>query len=368
MIYFDNAATTLIKPVAVERAVLNALRSCASPGRGGHRPAMYAAETVFECRQTAAELFNVPQTENVVFTFNATHALNIAINSLVRPGSRVVISGFEHNSTARPVYALTDNVRIAGNKLFDTDNTLNEFEDSLKNADYAVCTYVSNAFGYILPIKQISELCRISKVPLIIDASQAAGALPVDFEDLNAEFIAMPGHKGLYGPQGTGLLLCGEKGKPLMYGGTGSDSKLRTMPDYVPDMLEAGTHNVCGIAGLLEGLRFVKNHDPLNILKHEQQLLTELKKELAEIPGLTLFSGENQAGVLSVRASKHESEEFASMLNDRGVCVRAGLHCAPKAHENAGTIDCGTVRFSFSVFNTEEEIRKCAEIIKELIN
>lgn len=365
MIYFDNAATTLIKPLAVERAVLNAMRSCASPGRGGHEPAMKAAEIVYNCRECAAEYFNVPQVENVIFTFNATHALNIAIHSLVRPGSRVVVSGFEHNSAVRPVYALTENVTVAGSRLFDTDNTLNEFEDKLKNADYAVCTYVSNAFGYVLPIKEISELCRMKNVPLIIDASQAAGILPIDFEALNAEFIAMPGHKGLYGPQGTGLLLCKERGEPLLFGGTGADSILKTMPDYMPDMQEAGTHNVCGISGLYEGLKFVRSKREL--ISHEHQLLKEMLKELVNIPDITAFSGETQSGVLSVVSNRYSSEELASLLADRGVCVRAGLHCSPLAHQCAGTLEHGTVRFSFSAFNTISEVRECCRIIKELI-
>ena len=175
MIYLDNAATSLIKPVSVENAVVNAMRSMASPGRGAHAPAMRAAETVFECREAAARLFDVPDAENVVFTMNATHALNIAIRSVVKPGRRVLVSGFEHNSVTRPLRMLTDDITVAGSRLFDAENTLSEFDSKLRRADAVVCTHVSNAFGYILPIYEIAELCRRAGVPLIVDASQSAG-------------------------------------------------------------------------------------------------------------------------------------------------------------------------------------------------
>ena len=195
MIYLDNAATSLIKPVGVENAVVNAMRSMASPGRGAHAPAMRAAETVFECREAAARLFKVAGAANVVFTMNATHALNIAIRSVVKPGSRVLVSGFEHNSVTRPLRMLTDDITVAGSRLFDEENTLSEFDEKLRRADAVVCTHVSNAFGYILPVYEIAALCRRAGVPLIVDASQSAGVLDVDFARLGAAFVAMPGHK-----------------------------------------------------------------------------------------------------------------------------------------------------------------------------
>lgn len=366
MIYFDNAATSLIKPVTVEYAVLNALRTSATPGRGGHFAAMRAAETVFECRETAAELFNVSEPENVVFTMNATHALNIAINSLVKRNSRVVISGFEHNSVTRPLHERTENIVTAGNRLFDINDTLNCFEDKLKNADAAVCTCVSNVFGYILPITEIAKLCNSRGVPLIIDASQAAGVLPIDFTAIGAAFAAMPGHKGLFGPQGTGILLCNSETKPLMSGGTGSESLLQSMPDYLPDRLEAGTHNVCGIAGLLAGLRYIIKKRPERILEHENLLLQTMIDELND-ENFILYTGENQSGVLSLKIRNKGCEETASYLSEKEICVRAGLHCAPIAHESAGTADTGTVRFSFSPFNTQEEVIKCCNVLKEFI-
>ena len=277
MIYLDNAATSLIKPVGVENAVVNAMRSMASPGRGAHAPAMRAAETVFECREAAARLFKVADAENVVFTMNATHALNIAIRSVVKPGSRVLVSGFEHNSVTRPLRMLTDDITVAGSRLFDEENTLSEFDEKLRRADAVICTHVSNAFGYILPVYEIAALCRRAGVPLIVDASQSAGVLDVDFARLGAAFVAMPGHKGLFGPQGTGILLCGADALPLMSGGSGSDSISQTMPDYLPDRLEAGTHNVCGVAGLLAGIKYVSEIGTDAILAHERALLARMK-------------------------------------------------------------------------------------------
>lgn len=261
MIYLDSAATTLQKPAAVSKAVHMAMQRMASPGRGGHRPAMLAAETAFACREKAAQLFDVAEPEHVVLTFNATHGLNIAIKSLVQPGSTVLISGYEHNAVTRPLAAIRGvKIRVAESALFRPDLLLSQFEKLLTSEVSAViCTHVSNVFGYVLPIPEIAALCRSRKTPLIVDASQSAGCLPVSMREWGASFIAMPGHKGLYGPQGTGLLLCSDDAvRPLMEGGTGSASAQQEMPEFLPDRLEAGTHNVPGIAGLLEGMRFLE--------------------------------------------------------------------------------------------------------------
>ena len=244
MIYFDNAATTLQKPESVFLAVQKAMRRCASVGRGGHRAAENAAQTVFDLRQNAAKFFKA-ETDQVAFTMNATHGLNIAIGTLVREGDSVVISGFEHNAVTRPLYAKNARITVAGRKLFDRQNTLEAWETALKNhPSAAVCTHCSNVFGYILPIAEIAALCKQYAVPLIVDASQSAGILPVQLQGCN--FVAMPGHKGLYGPQGTGILLCADGADPLLFGGTGSNSENQEMPNFLPDRLEAGTHNVSG--------------------------------------------------------------------------------------------------------------------------
>ncbi len=368
MIYLDNAATTLIKPPAVARAMLDAMRSCASPGRGGHVAAMRASELVYRCREKAAELFHLPDPDNVVFTMNATHGLNIAIRSLAKPGTRVLISAYEHNAVTRPLKALGAKITVAPSPLFDQAACLRAFGERIREAELVVCTMVSNVFGFILPTDAIAALCRREGVPLIVDASQAAGVLPVDFEELGAAFIAMPGHKGLLGPQGTGLLLCGEKGEPLLAGGSGSDSLLQQMPDYLPDRLEAGTHNVPGIAGLLAGMEYVSRHGVRAIMRAERELLAYAAAQLESIPGLELFTGkaDSQSGVLSLRIRGLDCDEAAQFLSQRGICLRSGLHCAPLAHRSAGTLDTGTVRMSFSPFVTRPEVRACCAAVREL--
>ena len=373
MIYLDSAATTLQKPPAVPRAAAWAMTHLASPGRGGHRPAMGAAETAFLCRQAAAELFGMSDPERVVFTSNATHALNIAIGALVKPGDRVVISGWEHNAVTRPLRALGAEVEIARAPLFDRRAQLEAFGEALeREAAAVVCTHVSNVFGFVLPVEEIAGLCRSRGVPFILDASQSAGCLPVSLERLEAAFIAMPGHKGLYGPQGTGLLLCGEGPlpPPLLAGGTGSQSALQTMPDFLPDRLEAGTHNIPGIAGLLEGLRYVRSRGTEAILRHERALIRQLAARLSALPELEVFTagdGAAQAGVLSVRAAGRDCEEIGEGLGRMGVAVRAGLHCGPEAHRSAGTLECGTVRLSVSACHSAAEMDRAAEILARLL-
>ncbi len=372
MIYLDSAATSLVKPACVEQAVVRAIRRAASPGRGGHAPALYAAEEVYTCRETAAAFFKLDDPARVVFTQNATHALNIAVSSLVHRGERVVISGFEHNSVTRPLAALGADIRVAATRLFDPEQALESFDEELRGASAAVCTHVSNVFGYVLPIYEIAELCRVRGVPLVVDASQSAGVIDIDSARLGAAFIAMPGHKSLLGPQGTGLLLCtGEYATaPIMHGGSGSDSIEQHMPLYLPDRLEAGTLNVPGIAGLRAGLEYLAARTCEAVRRRETALLTLLRSELCDIPGLEVFAGagETQCSVLSVRYAGINSEELAAHLSERGVCVRAGLHCAPRAHISANTIKSGTVRFSVSPFVTEREIKSAANILKQIIN
>lgn len=368
MIFLDHAATSLLKPSSVEYAVAHALRTMASPGRGGYGPAMSAANTVFRCREQAAELFHVPEPEQVVFTMNATHALNLAIRSLACRGKKVVVSGFEHNAVTRPLHALQVRTLVAGKRLFDRDDTLREFSRLLPGSSFAICTAVSNVFGYILPIREIAELCRKEGIPLIIDASQAAGVLNLDFQELGAAFMAMPGHKGLLGPQGTGILLCGEDCMPLLFGGSGSDSRSQEMPPFLPDRVEAGTQNVCGIAGLLAGLEYVKMRTPESLHRYECSLM-KTACSLLQAGRCELFMGEEgtQTGVLSLRVPGMDCEFLAQSLAEQGICVRGGLHCAPLAHESAGTLETGTLRLSFSPFLSENQVKAaCGAILQFL--
>ncbi len=358
MIYFDSAATTLQKPEAVSRAVAGAIQSMTTPGRGDYPAARRAAELMLRCRTEAAELFGVPEPDNVILTSNATHGLNIAIKSLVSPGDTVVISGYEHNAVTRPLRAVGGvSARIVNGRLFDPEQMAEGFRKAVDGSvKAAVCTHVSNVFGYALPIDEIAAVCRERGVPLIVDASQSAGILPVNLQKWGAAYVAMPGHKGLYGPQGTGLLLCGEgQPRPLLEGGTGSLSRQQEMPDFLPDRLEAGTQNVHGAAGLLEGLRFVRRQGLGRIAGHEAALIRQLAEGLRRKGTYHVYDG-GDSPVLSVIPRQTDPESAADLLARQGVAVRAGLHCAPLAHQTAGTSETGTMRFSASVFNTPEEV------------
>ncbi len=368
MIYLDSGATTLQKPPAVAQQVQSAMRSCATPGRGGHAPAMRAAEAVYDCRVLAGQLFDAPP-EQVVFTMNATHALNLAIKTLVRPGDRVVISGFEHNAVTRPLYHTGAEIVVAGTRLFDPEDTIESFRKAVTaDTKAVVCTHVSNVFGYILPLHEIAALCRERQVPLIVDASQSAGLLPLSLRELGAAFLCMPGHKALYGPQGTGLLICGRTPETLLEGGSGSASRLPDMPPELPEHAEAGTQNVCGICGLAAGLRFVLERTPEQLLAHEARLRGIFCEALRGADGLELFCGAAQSGTVSLRAAGCDCQTFAEKLAERGICVRAGLHCAPLAHSSAGTLQTGTVRLSLSAFNTEQELRQTAAACREILH
>ena len=350
MIYLDSAATTFQKPPAVGRAMTEALASMSSPGRGGHPLAMRAADTAFRCRTELAELFGLDGPEGVAFTLNATHALNIAIKSLVPPGGRVVISGYEHNAVTRPLTALKAKVSVAGGPLFDQEAAIRAFDELIvPGVDAVICNHVSNVFGFVQP-----------------------GILPINMKSLGAAYIAMPGHKGLYGPQGTGVLLCGDGQipRPLLEGGTGSISLSQEMPDFLPDRIEAGTHNMPGIAGLLAGIRFVRRQGTQAILRHEHALTCRTAESLRRLPGVEVFAHPGclaQAGVVSFRVPGRDVETVGEALARRGIAVRAGLHCAPLAHRTAGTLDTGTVRVSFSAFNTPQEADRLAEAVGDIL-
>ncbi len=370
MIYLDSAATTLEKPGAVPRASAWAMTHLASPGRGGHAPGMRAAELMYQLREQAGRMFHVNDPEQVVLTSNATHGLNIAIRSLVGPGGTAVISGYEHNAVTRPLYAIPGvKVKEAAGPLFDPEGVYAAFEREVtSDVDAVICNHVSNVFGFIQPVGRIAQLCKERGVPLIVDASQSAGMLSVDMESWGAAFIAMPGHKGLYGPQGTGLLLCGGQVQPLLYGGTGSLSAQQEMPDFLPDRLEAGTHNVCGAAGLLEGMKFVARTGAGRIHRHERALAGRMMDALERCSGVTVFRGwgDSQSGLCSVIVDGLDCEEAGEMLAKRGIAVRSGLHCAPLAHRTAGTVETGTIRFSFSAFNHPDQVDQAAAAVREL--
>lgn len=356
MTYLDHGATSLPKPKSVERAMAWAVNHLPSPGRGSSSGAEAAAELLFSLRMEAAERFDC-QPEQVVLTSSCTHGLNIAIRSLVKPGDRVVISCMEHNAVVRPLYALGAQVHVAGKRLFDPEQLLEDL-DALLTPDTKACimTHVSNVFGWQLPVEQAAALCRERGIPFVLDAAQSAGCLCISMKKLGAAFLAMPGHKGLLGPQGTGLLLCNHETEPLLAGGTGSLSRQREMPEFLPDRLEAGTHNMPGAAGLLAGLRAVRQLGEEEILRREQQWMEYTAQRLEKLPGLRLFTGPMQTGVLSFVTENRDCVLFGEQLSERwDIALRSGLHCAPLAHETAGTLETGTIRVSFGPMNRRKD-------------
>ena len=372
MIYFDSGATTLEKPASVRWAMARAVNTMSSPGRGSHQATRLAEETDYACRTAVARLFGVEDESNVIFTSNATHGLNIAIHTLVQPGSRVVISGYEHNAVTRPLHAIPNvTLTVLDTPLFQPERMVEELKEALGHgADVVICNHVSNVFGCIQPVEEMAVLCRNAGVPFLLDASQSAGILPVRMDVLQAAFIAMPGHKGLYGPQGTGLLLCNHEVSPLLYGGTGSLSKLQTMPDMLPDRLESGTHNMPGIAGLLEGIRYVQRTGVGKIAAHERRLTAQAVELLRNTEGIRLFwcdGFRHQTGVLSFIVEGIDCEEMGEAMASRGIALRAGLHCAPLAHRTVGTLKTGTIRFSPSAFNTSAQVMQFAQILQSTL-
>ena len=368
MIYLDNAATTSPKPPSVIRAVEHALRSfSANPGRSGHTPSVKAAEEVFRTRRNIAEFFRTPNEENVIFTGNCTAALNTVIKGILRQGDHVVISSLEHNSVLRPLESLKSKgiitYSIASVGKTDED-TLNAFRSVINShTRLMICTHASNVFGTILPVRRLCALAHSYGILFCLDAAQSAGVLPIDVAEDHFDYVCCAGHKGLYGPMGTGLLLINSEymPDPLTEGGTGSASADPLMPSYLPDRLESGTLNVPGIIGLNAGVSFVKSKGINRIYQKEMDDIRFLYEQMSKIDGVHLYTprpgDQPSAPVLSFTIKEKDSETVAAYLNrQHGIAVRAGLHCAPLAHRHMGTESGGTVRVAPSVFTTRQEL------------
>ena len=372
MIYLDYAATSLKKPESVKNAVRRATAGLsANPGRGGHRYALRAAEAVYEARERIARYFGVASAAQVVFTKNATEALNLAIKGIARPGDEIVISPLEHNSVYRPARALAgERLRVAQIDLARPEEMAERFWEAVTpRTKLVVLTQQSNVNGYIMPVEAIALALRERGVPFVIDASQSAGVEPIDVERLGAAAVCTAGHKSLYGPQGTGLLLAGAdtRFETVMEGGSGSKSERDEMPEELPERLEYGTLNVPGIVGLSAGITFVDDFGE-EIRRNEYLMASEMVEGLASLGYRVLadFPPERRSAVVSFLEEGVPSELTAEKFERQGVALRAGLHCAPLAHRFLGTFETGTVRASVGAFTSFREIRRFLKIAERV--
>ncbi|MBR4101429.1 MAG: aminotransferase class V-fold PLP-dependent enzyme [Oscillospiraceae bacterium] len=369
MVNFDNAATTFPKPPEVRLAVEKALVRYGSAGRGGHPIAARTSEMVYAARETAADFFGA-QPEQVAFTLNCTHALNLAIQGMAQGGGHFVISDMEHNSVLRPVYALAKKgkIRYSIAAVKETPaETVQSFRSQLRPDTKAViCMLASNVTGQILPWREIGAICQQRGICFIADGAQGCGTLPVKLSD-GINILCTAGHKGLYGITGTGLLISDGKFPlpPLMQGGTGSISNQPEQPDFLPDSLECGTLNVIGAASVKAGIEFVRKKGIPEIFRAESALCGLLAERLRSIPNVIVYRSPRAeyAPIVSFNIRDLPSEETAQLLAKEGFCLRAGLHCAPLAHHRLGT-ENGTVRFAPSVFSRPQDVLRLAEAVR----
>ena len=376
MIYLDNAATTYPKPFSVLETVYRANRKYAyNSGRGGYRESVQTAEKIFAVRDCLGRFFHCPE-QNIVFTNNCTTAVNTALKGLLKPGDHVLISALEHNAVFRPIYKLAREGRITYDQVPyhpDPDRFLQNIRAlEQPNTAMVAMLHASNVFGVVHPLRLVGDYCRQKGWLFVVDAAQSAGILPIDMQAMHISALCAPGHKSLFGTMGTGVLALADGISPdsLTEGGTGSRSFDPQMPPDLPDRLEAGTHNMPGIAGLLAGVRFVRQLGPEAICAGERQLTFQAAEGLRRLPGLQVFALPDlaaQAGVLSIVPEHMDAEALGAALADRGIAVRAGLHCAPLAHRTAGTLDTGTVRLSFSHWNTREEVSRFLVAMGEIL-
>lgn len=375
MIYLDNAATTLHKPQQVIDAVVHAMQSMGNCARGTHEEALDAARTVYDARVRLASLFGCPRVDHVAFTANSTEALNMAINGLIDPGDHVISTDLEHNSVLRPLYRLeaehgAELSFVPADKLGNVDYA--DFERLMKpNTRAVVCTNASNLTGTVLDIERIAKTAHSHGALVIVDASQTAGCWPIDMKKMGIDVLCFTGHKGLMGPQGTGGI-CVKEGieiRPFKVGGSGVQSYSRTHPVEYPTRLEAGTLNGHGIAGLGAAAKFISETGVENIHAKERSLMLRFYEGVKDIEGVTVYGDftKDKTAIVALNIWDYESGEVSYELSQGyGIATRPGAHCAPRMHKALGTTEVGAVRFSFSFYNTEEEIDEAVRAVAEL--
>ena len=375
MIYFDNAATTLQKPACVVQAVTEAMCSLGNSGRGVHSGALSAARIIYETRMALADLFGAESPERIAFTANSTQALNIAIKGVLRPGDHVIATALEHNSVLRPLYEMeeqgTELTILSADRMGSI--RYEDFEKALcPNTRAVVTTHGSNLTGNLLDIGRIGAFARKHGLIYIVDASQTAGVFDIDVRRMHIDILCFTGHKGLLGPQGTGGLYVREgiTVRPLLSGGSGVQTYLKKHPPQMPTALEAGTLNGHGIAGLGAALRYIQETGLPAIRQKEQELMWAFYTQVRQIPGITVygdFSSMDRCAIVSLNVRDYDSGEVSDALSEEyGIATRPGAHCAPLMHEALGTVEQGAIRFSFSHYNTKEEINIAVSALREL--
>lgn len=375
MIYFDNAATTLQKPEPVIQAVTRALTAFGNPGRGVHDPSLLASRGVYEARCALAQLFGAENPARIAFTANATESLNMAIKGILSPGDHVITTALEHNSVLRPLYQLeAQGVALT---ILPADHLGRvrdgDFQAAIRpNTRAIVCTHGSNLTGNLLDIGRIGAIAKAHGLLFVVDASQTAGVFPIDVQAMGIDILCFTGHKGLLGPQGTGGLYVreGVAVRPLLTGGSGVQSHSKTHPTQMPTALEAGTLNAHGLAGLNAGVRYLLETGIGTIRERELALMRAFYEGVRKIPGITLygdFSQENRCPIVALNVRDYDSAQVSDVLFSQfGIATRPGAHCAPLLHDALGTGTQGAVRFSFSHYNTMEEINIAISALQEI--
>lgn len=377
MIYLDNAATTLKKPPQVAQAVYDAISNgVGNASRGSHQDSLEADAIVFNAREKIARLFGAADPAHVVFTMNITESLNMALQGLVEEGTAVVTTECEHNSVLRPLYALERDRDVELRFVPADKKGRIRYEDFEKLMDdkvkVVVCTNASNLTGNRIDVAKVAEIAHKHGAILIVDAAQSAGGMPINMEEMGIDVLCFTGHKGLFGPQGTGGLCIrpGIEIKPLISGGTGIQSYNKEQPKELPNHLEAGTMNIHGIAGLSAGVDYILENGPENLGAQELKLARMFYEGIKDIPGVVVYGDweqEMRAPIVTINVRDYDSGEVSDALSEQyGISTRPGAHCAPKMHEALGTVRQGAVRFSFSPFNTEEEVQAAVNAVREI--
>ncbi len=377
LIYFDNAATTGVKPPQVIQGVGYALKNyCANPGRSGHPASQAVAEAVFKTRTAISDFFGSDGPETVVFTQNCTHSVNCVLKGLLKRGDHCIISSLEHNAVVRPLVKTGVSYSVARVYFDDDEKTLKSFEEQIKpNTKLIFCMGASNVWGKILPLTAIGQLCCKRGIYFGVDGAQLGGIAPINMTEQHIDFLCLAPHKGLYAPMGIGVLIAR---RPLPFtvieGGTGTNSMELYQPEFLPERLESGTVNIPGIIGTLKGLEFIKQKGIGKMYSAEMELLKRLYRGLERLDFIELYTPYPQEGefvpVLSFNFKGHSSEEIATLYANEGIALRGGLHCAPFSHRQTDTSDRGAIRISLGVFNTKKEtedfLKKTLEIYKKI--